>query len=73
MVWSLLLSIHQGIGDTKMTKRKLEVWQQPIIFKDPRYITLTKAEHAEMTKDREHPLTWPKLEFHRSSNDHSMD
>jgi len=56
-----------------MAKRKLEVWQQPIIFKDPRYITLTKAEHAEMTKDREHPLTWPKLEFHYSSNDHSAD
>jgi hypothetical protein len=40
-------------------KIKLEPWQQPIIFKDPRYTTLTKAEHTELTKDIAHPVTWP--------------
>jgi hypothetical protein len=51
--------------------KKLEVWQQPIIFKDPRYITLTKAEHTEMTRGLGYPLTWPARNERdrRTSND----
>lgn len=57
-------------------EEKLEVWQQPIIFKDPRYITLTKGEHTEMTRALGYPITWPaRNERDRKStaNDGSMD
>ena len=44
-----------------MSKRiKLEVWQQPLTFKDPNITTLTKAEHKQLTKGLDHPVTWKK-------------
>jgi len=44
-----------------MSKRmKLEVWQQPLVFKDPNITTLTKDEHKKLTKGMDHPLTWKK-------------
>ena len=44
-----------------MSKRiKLEVWQQPLTFKDPNITTITKAEHKKLTKSLDHPLTWKK-------------
>lgn len=42
-----------------MSKRiKLEVWQQPLVHKDPNITTLTKAEHTKQTKGMKHPITW---------------
>lgn len=57
-------------------KKKLEVWQQPIVFEDPRYRTITKAQHTKITKDLGYPLTWPaRSERDRRSknNDGTMD